>query len=174
MRVLCLGLYPIFLNWIICSFDDQFLELFVYFGDQTSVWCGVGEDLFPVCRLSFCLVECVLCFSKLFIFRSSHLLIVSLNVYASKVIYRKSSPVPGIQVYFPISLLWCSVWLVLYWGIWFNLIWVLCIVVDMDQFYSSTWWYPVMSASFLKYTFFIPFDFFCFFVRKPGFWRWMV
>ena len=26
-----------FLNWIICSFDDQFLEFFVYFGDQTSV-----------------------------------------------------------------------------------------------------------------------------------------
>ena len=35
-----------FLNWIICSFDDQFLEFFVYFRDQTSVWCGIGEDLF--------------------------------------------------------------------------------------------------------------------------------
>ena len=33
-----------FFSWIICSFDDQFLEFFVYFGDQPLVRCGVGED----------------------------------------------------------------------------------------------------------------------------------
>ena len=48
-----------FFYWIMWSFGVKFLEFFVYFGDQTSVWCGVSEDLFPFCRLSFCL--CWLC-----------------------------------------------------------------------------------------------------------------
>ena len=58
-----------FLNWIMWSFGVQFLEFFVYFGDQTSVWCGVSEDLFPFCRLSFCLVDHVLCFTEAFQFQ---------------------------------------------------------------------------------------------------------
>ena len=53
-----------FFYWIICSFADQFLEFFVYFGDQTSVPCGVDEDLFPVCRLLFCLVDHFLCITE--------------------------------------------------------------------------------------------------------------
>ena len=36
LGVLCLGLYSIF-YWFICSFDNQFLKFFVYFGDQSSV-----------------------------------------------------------------------------------------------------------------------------------------
>ena len=55
---------PHFCNWVICSFDDQFLDFFVYFGDQPSVQCGVGEDLFPFYRLSFCFVDRVLCFTE--------------------------------------------------------------------------------------------------------------
>ena len=51
------------------SFGVQFLEFFVFFGDQTSVGCGVNEDLFPFCRLSFCLVDHVLCFTDAFQFQ---------------------------------------------------------------------------------------------------------
>ena len=58
-----------FVNWILCSLDDQFLEFFVYCGDQTSVWCGVSEDLFPLCRPSFCLVGHVVCFTEVFQFQ---------------------------------------------------------------------------------------------------------
>ena len=88
---------PLFFYWIIGSFDDQFLEFFVYFGDQTSVWCGVGEDLLPFCRLSFCLVDVRVLFS----FRRSHLLIVSLSVCAVGVIFRKWFPVPMRSSVFP-------------------------------------------------------------------------
>ena len=45
-----------------CSFE--FFEFFAYFGNQTSVWCWVSEDLFPFCRLSFCLVDFVLLMSS--------------------------------------------------------------------------------------------------------------
>ena len=54
----------------------------------------VGEDLFPFCRLPFCLTDSVLCLQKLFSFRRSHLLIVNLSVCATGVIFRKWSPVP--------------------------------------------------------------------------------
>ena len=40
-------------SWVLCIF-----------GDQSSVSCGVGEDLFPFCRLLFCLVNHVLCFTE--------------------------------------------------------------------------------------------------------------
>ena len=63
LRVLCLGLYAIF-YWFIWSFDKQFLKFFMYFGDQSSVRCGIGEDLFPLCRLLFSLVDHVLCFTE--------------------------------------------------------------------------------------------------------------
>ena len=46
-------------------FDDQFLEFFVYFRDQLSVRCGIDEDLFPFCRLPFCLIDHVLCFTEI-------------------------------------------------------------------------------------------------------------
>ena len=55
--------------WIICSFDDQFLEFFVYFGDQTSIRCVFSEDLFPFCRLLFRLVDYILCFIEAFQFQ---------------------------------------------------------------------------------------------------------
>ena len=63
-----------FLNWIMCSFVVQSLEFFVYFGDQASAWCGVSEDLFPFFRLSFCLVDHVLCFTVAFQFQKVHLI----------------------------------------------------------------------------------------------------
>ena len=63
MRVLCLGLYYIF-YWIICFLMINFL----YFGDQSSVWCGVSEDVFPFCRLPFCLIDSVLCLTETFQF----------------------------------------------------------------------------------------------------------
>ena len=34
-------------------FGVQYLEFFVYFGVQTSVWCGGNEDLFLFCSLLF-------------------------------------------------------------------------------------------------------------------------
>ena len=84
-----------FVNWILCSLDDQFLEFFVYCGDQTSVWCGVSEDLFPLCRPSFCLVGHVLCFTEAFQCQEvSCIHFVSLGVCATGVIFRKWFPVP--------------------------------------------------------------------------------
>ena len=44
--------------------------------------------------LPFCHVDHVLCFTELFSFRRSHLLIVSLSVYADGFIFRKWSLVP--------------------------------------------------------------------------------
>ena len=76
------------------SFDDQFLEFFVYFGDHLSVLCGVEEDLFLFCRLPFFLLVISFALQKLLSFRKSHLLIVALSVCATGVIFRKWSPVP--------------------------------------------------------------------------------
>ena len=84
-----------FVNWILCSLDDSFLSFFVYCGDQTSVWCGVSEDLFPLCRPLFCLVGHVLCFTEAFHCQEvSCIHFVSLSVCATGVIFRKRSPVP--------------------------------------------------------------------------------
>ena len=84
-----------FVNWILCSLDDQFLEFFVYCGDQTSVWYGVSEDLFPLCRPSFCLVGHVVCFTEAFQCQEvSCIHFVSLGVCATGVIFRKRSPMP--------------------------------------------------------------------------------
>ena len=55
---------------------------------------GLVGDLFPFCRLLFSLVDHVLYFTEAFSFRRSHLLIVSLNVCATGVIFRKWSPAP--------------------------------------------------------------------------------
>ena len=54
----------------------------------------VGEDLSPFCMLPFCLVDSVLCFTEAFQFQEVPLLIVSLSVCATGVIFRKWSPVP--------------------------------------------------------------------------------
>ena len=71
----------------------SFLSAFYIFGDQPSVRCGVGEDLFPVYGLLFGLVYCILCLTKLLSLRRSHLLIVDLNVCATGVMFRKQSPI---------------------------------------------------------------------------------
>ena len=78
---------------IICSFDEQFLEYFVYFGDQSSVQCGVGEDLSPLCRLPFCVVDGVLWFTEAFQFQEVPF-IVSFCVCGTGVVFRMWSPVP--------------------------------------------------------------------------------
>ena len=79
-----------FVNWILCSLDNQFLEFFVYCGVQTFVWCGVSEDLFPLCRPSFCLVGHVLCFAEAFQCQEvSCIHFVSLSVCDTGVIFRK-------------------------------------------------------------------------------------
>ena len=82
-------------NCIICSLDDQFLEFFLYFGYQSSVWCGVSEDLFPFCRPSFCLVDHVLCFTEAFQCQEvSCIHFISLSVCVTWVVLRKWFPVP--------------------------------------------------------------------------------
>ena len=90
---------PHFENWIICSFNVKFLEFFVHFAYQFTVQCGVGEDLFPFCRLSFCLVDCILCL--LLSFSRSYLLMVSQSVCATGIIFRKCSPVSMRSSIFP-------------------------------------------------------------------------
>ena len=37
---------------------------YVYFGDQPSIRCEVGEDLFPLCRLLFILLTVFLALQK--------------------------------------------------------------------------------------------------------------
>ena len=114
LRVLCLDLYPIFLLDYL-FFDVKFLHFFVHSGNQSSVWCGVREDLFPFCRLLFCLVGHVLCFIEASQCQESHLLDDVLSVCGIWVIFRKCF---FGTIYFPLSLLWGSVWLVLRSGLW--------------------------------------------------------
>ena len=75
-------------------FKSNILEYFVYFVDQPSVWCRVGEDLFPFCRLSFCLVDCVICFTEAFLFQE----VPFFNCFSQCLCYwgyiKKLSPVP--------------------------------------------------------------------------------
>ena len=52
-------LYPI-LKWILWEFNVYFWEAVIYFGNQSSVRCLDGEDLFLFCRLLFCLIDSVL------------------------------------------------------------------------------------------------------------------
>jgi hypothetical protein len=47
-------------------FGVYFLMFFIYFRYRSSVRCMVGEDLFPFCRLSFCPINGVLCFTEAF------------------------------------------------------------------------------------------------------------
>ena len=80
----------------------HFLEFFVYSGDQPSVWCGVGGNLFPLCRLSFCLVDHVLCFTEGFQFQRIPF-IVSLSICATGILFRKWSHVPLCSSVLPTS-----------------------------------------------------------------------
>ena len=82
-RILCLYLYPI------------------YFGDQSSVECGVGEDLFPLCRLPFCPFNGVLCLREAFQFHEVSFLIVDLSAWVIGVLFRKLSPMPVYSRLFP-------------------------------------------------------------------------
>ena len=52
-----------------------------------------GEDLFPFCRLLFCLTV-LFALQKLFSFRESHLFIVALNICVTGVILGKWIPIP--------------------------------------------------------------------------------
>ena len=65
----------------------------LYFEDQPSVKCG-AEDLCPLCKLPFCLIDSILCLKEVFSFMRSHLLFVALRVYATGVIFRKWCPLP--------------------------------------------------------------------------------
>ena len=57
------------------------LEFSTYFEDNSSVRCGVGEDLFPFSKLSFCFIDSVLCLTEPFSFRGSHYeLLISVSV----------------------------------------------------------------------------------------------
>ena len=60
----------------------------------------VGEYLFAICGLSFCLTVSF-SLQKLFSFRRSHLLIVDLNICATGVMFRKQSPVQINSKLFP-------------------------------------------------------------------------
>ena len=70
------------------------IEFFMYFGDQSFVWCGIGEDIFPFSRQSFCLIWCVFCFTEASSFRRYHLFTVALSVCATGAILMNCSPVP--------------------------------------------------------------------------------
>jgi hypothetical protein len=67
----------------------------MYFGYYSTVRYRVGEDLFPICGLLFCLIECFLALQKSFSFIRSHLIIFDLSDWAPvAVLFMKLSPVP--------------------------------------------------------------------------------
>ena len=67
----------------------------MYFGDQAFVCCGIGGNLVPFCRLSFCLVDHVLCFTEAFQCQEvSFINFISLSVCVTWVVLRKWFPVP--------------------------------------------------------------------------------
>ena len=94
---------------IACRLIPNFSEFFIYFGDQSFIWCGVGEDLSSFSRLSFCLIDCVLCFTETSISEGPiSLLLLSMSVLL--VLYLGSDFLcPCFQYYFPFSLQWGSV-----------------------------------------------------------------
>ena len=44
---------PQFLIVLFGNLISSFFEFFIYFGDQSSLQCGVSEDLFPFSKLPF-------------------------------------------------------------------------------------------------------------------------
>ena len=71
---------------------------------------------------------------------------------------------PRIQGYFPLSLIWSSVWQDLCWGLWSIWTWVLCIVLDMDLFaffymlissYASTICWRCFLSLLYNFSFFV-------------------
>ena len=75
---------------IICSLDDQFLEFFVYFGDQPSD-AGLVKIFSYSVGCHFVLLTVSFALQKLLSFKESHLLIVSLSVCAAGVVFKKSA-----------------------------------------------------------------------------------
>ena len=69
---------------------------FIYFRYYPSVEYRVVENSLPNCRLPFCPIDNVLCFSKLFRFMRSHLSIVALRIMLQstdpKKLINKESP----------------------------------------------------------------------------------
>ena len=86
--------------WGICSFDDQFFEFFVYFGDQTFD-VGLVKIFSHSVGCCFVLLTVSFALQKLFSFRRSHLLTVSLSACAAGVIFRKWYSVPTCSSVFP-------------------------------------------------------------------------
>lgn len=65
LRIFSLDLYPIFK---IGLFGLVTFHFFCSFGYQLSVKCGVGENLFPLCRLQFCSFDGILYLAEAFPF----------------------------------------------------------------------------------------------------------
>ena len=137
-----------------CSFYVKSLEFFVYFGDQSSVRCGISEDLFQFCRLLFCPVDYVPPLQKFFSFRRSHLLIVTLSICATEVISRKCYYANAFKFTPHFLFYWNSVWLVLSWDLCFIWNWVLCMAIYIYLFSSSTCCYPVIQHHLLNMLYF--------------------
>ena len=56
-----------FFDWVVCFFDIELHELFVYFGDYSIVSLIICKYFLPFCRLSFCFVYGFLCCAKAFV-----------------------------------------------------------------------------------------------------------
>lgn len=102
------------------------------FQDLWRVVLGFGKDCIDFVECFWMTVFFAL--QKLFSFMKSHLSIVDLKVWAIGVLFRKLSPVPCVQGYFPLSLLLHLVYPVLCWSPWSTWTWVLCRVKNMDIF----------------------------------------
>ena len=106
---------------------------------MSPLTCGVGDDLFPFCRLTFVLLT--VSFTSRF--QKFHLLIVVLSVCVMGLYLETGLLSQCIQVHFPLSLLWGSVCLVLCWGLGSFRTWVLCMAIDTDLF---SFFYMLISS----------------------------
>ena len=93
LRVLCVGLYPIF-YWIICSLMTNFLNSLYILEFSTLSNVGLVKIFFHSIGCRFVLLTVSFALQKLLSFRRSHLLIVALSVVATGFLFRKWSSVP--------------------------------------------------------------------------------
>ena len=149
LRIICLALYPIFkLDCLV--FWASFLQFFLYFGDHSSVRCGIGEDLFPFCRLSFSLIDCVLCLTEAFQFQEViHWLLLSMSLLLLLYVW-SGLLCQCVQGYFPPSPLSGSEQLDICCGHWSIGTWVLCMAEDLDLFVIFYMLRPVIQHHLLK------------------------
>lgn len=111
--------------------------------------------IFVFCQLPLQWNDDFFAIHKLFSFMNSHLLIVYLTIWATRVLFIKSFPGPPSSRVFPTSSLTDLGSQVLWWGPWFNWNSGLCRMRE-DHFHNSTCNYLIWSPSLFEISVFSP------------------